>query len=937
MRQPRGFWAPVPRLATRLLGIRPAELERGVLLFWYLFLVIGSFVAGKATRDALFLFRFSARQLPYVDIAVALLVSVWVAIYIRVGQRVSVRTLISGSLVFFASNSVLFWFLSHRHESPWVLPVVYVWVGMFGVIAAAQVWTLANYVLTTREAKRLFGFIGSGAIAGNIVGGFVVKQTATQFGAESTLLGMAVALLLCAVIVDRLWRLRHLAQSSDPGDEEVREAASRGPTGLRESVQQIAASPYLTAIAALILASSFVTAVAAWQFKAIAVASISDKNGLTAFFGSFSFYTGLLSLALQWLLTSRLLRRFGLGVALSVVPIALALGSVGLLVSGSLAAVIMLRGSDQVLRYAIDRPAAELLYLPLPGEQTLQVKSFIDTVVWRLGDGLSGLVILLLATGLQWPAAQIAWVNLLLLAGWLAAAWVAQRQYVTNLGKSIKEHRRHVQRASVTVLDKAATEILTAQMGSDDPQRILYALELFTAGHSGAAHPVVRGLLTHTAPEVRARAVAVLNEGGDLSVRGDVERLLYDPDLSVRTEALLYIAHHAHIDPLERVEQLGNFPDFSIRSAMVSFLAQPGETQNLDAARLMLTSMVEDEDPRTQLEAARLMGQLPDAFDAQLAHLLASDDPDVLRHTMHAAGRFRKRVFIETLIERLGDERVNADATEALAEYEDRVVGTLRDHLIDQTTPAAIRREIPGVLLRVGSAAAELVLTESLLDGDTVLRFRVLTALNKLRASGSSRPLDIKLVETVLAAEVVGHLRSYQILGTLDYAADSSEPVAQGLRESMTQEVERIFRLLKLLSPAYDIESAYVGLQSAKRDIHDNALEFLENILKPQLRTLLLPLLDSDFTATQRVELANRTLGTTVTTREEATTLLAESGDPWLQSCAAYAIGTFHLGTLRHYLDRWVDAPDPLLRETARQARSRTGAAAASLGTRAVE
>ena len=83
---------------------------------------------------------------------------------------------------------------------------------------------------------------------------------------------MAVALLLCAVLVDRLWRLRHLAQSSDPGDEEVREAASRGPAGLRESVQQIAASPYLTAIAALILASSFVTAVAAWQFKAIAVA-----------------------------------------------------------------------------------------------------------------------------------------------------------------------------------------------------------------------------------------------------------------------------------------------------------------------------------------------------------------------------------------------------------------------------------------------------------------------------------------------------------------------------------------------------------------------------------------------------------------------------------------------------------------------------------------
>ena len=31
------------------------------------------------------------------------------------------------------------------------------------------------------------------------------------------------------------------------------------------------------------------------------------------------------------------------------------------------------------------------------------------------------------------------------------------------------------------------------------------------------------------------------------------------------------------------------------------------------------------------------------------------------------------------------------------------------------------------------------MLTESLLDGDTVLRFRVLTALNKLRAAGIRR------------------------------------------------------------------------------------------------------------------------------------------------------------------------------------------------------
>ena len=255
------------------------------------------------------------------------------------------------------------------------------------------------------------------------------------------------------------------------------------------------------------------------------------------------------------------------------------------------------------------------------------------------------------------------------------------------------------------------------------------------------------------------------------------------------------------------------------------------------------------------------------------------------------------------------------------------MVGTLRDYMIDDTTPLAIRREIPGVLLRIGSPAAELVLTQSLLDGDTVLRFRVLTALNKLRAAGSSRPLDVKLVETVLAAEVVGHLRSYQILGTLEHGPDVGR--ARGAGAPRVDDAGGGTHLPpgEALSPGYDLESAYVGIQSNIRDIHDNALEFLENILRPQLRALLVPLLDSDVTVQQRVELANRTLGTTVSTQEEATALLAESGDPWLQACAAYAIGSLRLRTLVHYLDRWSDAADPLLRETARQARQRAESA----------
>ena len=44
----------------------------------------------------------------------------------------------------------------------------------------------------------------------------------------------------------------------------------------------------------------------------------------------------------------------------------------------------------------------------------------------------------------------------------------------------------------------------------------------------------------------------------------------------MRTEALLYLAHHARIDPLAHIQALGGFADFSIRAGMVALCSRPG-------------------------------------------------------------------------------------------------------------------------------------------------------------------------------------------------------------------------------------------------------------------------------------------------------------------------------------------------------------------------
>jgi AAA family ATP:ADP antiporter len=915
------------KFLARLLHVHSSDLGRGSLLFLYLLLIIASYVTGKAVRDALFLDQFKAIQLPWADIAIAILVGFVVAGYVRIGRGLSLAALLAGSLVFFSLNSVLFWWMAHFHDWKATYPIIYVWVGIFGVLAPAQVWTLANFVLTTREAKRMFGMIGGGAIAGWIFGGFLTKFMAVRYGAESLLLAMAVIFVLCAGLVVFIWRRREQS-FAEAEDEERMRGASDAEQSMMRSLRMVWSSSYLRSIAAVICLSSFVTTTAGWQFKAIAKIFIPGKNELAAFFGDFNFYAAILALSFQLLFTSRVLKRFGIGPALFVVPVALLFGSAGVLAWFSLTAAIILKGSDQLLRYSIDKSTVELLYLPVPSNIKIQVKSFIDTVIWRMGDGLAGVTILLAASPLVLEShpANAAWVNIGLIVFWLMSAWVARRQYVSTLKDSIQRHRLDSERAAAPVLDRSTLEIFAQNIIPSDPHAILYALSLFEVSGRGASHPAVRELLNHPSPEVRQRTLSLLSAAGDKYVLPRVEQLLHDPRLEVRTEALLYLTHHAHVDPLVLIEELGDFPDFSIRSAMVAFLARPGETQNLAAARTLLDSMARESGPgaaRTRLEAARLLSVLPDVFDEQARLLVSDDDWEVARAAIRSVGAHGKRRLVFRVLDRLGEPELVAACADALAMFGDRIVGLLRDHLSDSSVPLAVRREIPDVLVRIGSLAAQRALLENLLESDAGLRFRVLSALNKMRRDHPELTMDTQMIETVLAAEIMGHYRSYQILGTLGAAIESEEPMVKALRDSMSQEVERIFRLLGLLYPLLDLHSAYFGLQSKNQVVHANSLEFIDNILKPQLRAMLVPLLDSDVSVEDRIALANRMVGVKVESREDAVVALVQSDDPWLKSCGAYAIGTLGLKGLEFALDECLKHGDPLLRETARQAKIR--------------
>ncbi|MGH9311346.1 MAG: Npt1/Npt2 family nucleotide transporter [Vicinamibacterales bacterium] len=911
----------------RFLDVRPGEGLPVLLTFLYIAVVVASFLLAKPIRQGLVLREYGPYALVYLYAAVPLVLSLFVPVYARVAARFGARTVTVGTLIFFSVNAAMFWY-AFRFRPFALLPgLFFIWVNCYGVIAPVQAWSFANSLFDTRQAKRLFGLIGSGASFGAISGGILARFLVEPVGGTVNLmLVLAVLLLVAAGIVTATnYRIRRLG------------LIRRGSPAARpyfETWREIASSPYLRLLAGLVFLSAIATQWTAFQLNVIAdIRFAGDLDSLTRFFGTFNFLLGIVSFLLQLLITGRLLRTFGVAATILALPLALSTGNLFIALVPAFWSVLLTNAFDQGLRFSVDKATYELLYLPISHARRAQVKSAIDIVVNRVADAV-GAVLLGLATGgfLMLPGFHVgirgtAALNLITLSIWLLVAWRLRTEYVRTIQDSIHRHRLDSERSSGAVTERTAADVLRAKLAGSDPSEIRYALDLLEGQRTRRWQPALRDLLSHPDADIRRRALALLSAAGDAAIAERVPAMLRDPDLGVRTEALLYLSRESGIDPLRQIEQLGDFEDFSIRAGTAAFLAAPGRSHNLEAARVILDAMAATPGPegrRDRAEAARLIGAIgaPGLLDL-LPGLIADEDVEVAREGVRAADRTPREELVPSLLDALGRSELADEAADALARLGDIVVPQLSAALRADDVSVEVRRELPSVLLRIGSDEAERALVDSLLEADGTVRHRVIASLNKLRAARPDIRIDPKVVELLLAAEIAGHYRSYQVLGPLQAQLKEDDPVLEALRHSMEQELERIFRLMALLFPQTGLHDAYVGVRSSNPAVRANALEFLDNVLEPELWNVLVPVLDSQVTVAERIDLANRLVGAPLENAQQAVATLLASDDPWLRSCAIGAVATLQLRSLAPELRRYESSPDPLVRQSVADARAR--------------
>jgi ATP:ADP antiporter, AAA family len=886
---------PVSGVFTRFADLRAGEAVpvRGIAV------ALAGVIAGhtllETARDALFLTRLPASRLAIVYILVAgatLLASRLNASVIRRSGR---RGALVGTLLASAAGTTLFYFVPRTEGALFVL---YTWSALLGTLLVAQLWMLADQIFTVQQSKRLFGLIGAGGIVGAMAGG----------GGAALVLAVipiqALLLVSSGVFVATAAYIKSLDDGCRVEAEPARAAPAPPPESLLAAIRRY---PYLRRMALVMALSTAPLLLGDYLFKSIAAAHV-PAAGLGIFLARTSAASSALCLAVQLLLAGRIIRHLGVVPALLLLPLLLAMGSLGIfLTGGSLAMAVAAKGADGSLRYSLHRVGSEVLWMPLQADVRDRSRALLDSVGTKVVQAAAaGLVLLLAAFGAATPRVLAA-LTLALSAGWIVANLALKGAYLDLFRKALARGTLDV-RGLAPELDPSSFEAVLEVLSSRDPARVIAAVDLL---HDKKRDRMIPGLiLYHESDAVLLRALRLASETGRRDWAPLASRLLEHAAEPVRTASVYALANLGERSALQKA-----LSDQSpaVRAHAAFCLAAAGTTPKLaDDESIAAIRRLGGEPGRAA--AVALLGAIADREDARFAGLvleMAKDPrPSVAAAAAAAMAKIEDERFIPLLISMLSRRSGRGRAEEALVRQGDAALSALAHALRDADTPVSVRVHVPSAISRFGTQrAADLLTTTLAANPMRFVRHKALRGLGRLAVGGMR--LDRERVEAELRKNLVEHLHLVAIRLPLERDPDpragaraetSGSLVLDLLADKQRHSLERAFRLLGLLHPREDLRRAHRVLRSGDGGLRAHATEFLDALTQgdagPSRETReLIRLVIDDLPAEERIARAEGFIPPPPADYEEALVALLRDHDDALATFGAYH--TLDVGTPR--------------------------------------
>ncbi|WP_218841873.1 NTP/NDP exchange transporter [Winogradskyella ursingii] len=836
----------------------------------YIFLVITVLLIIKPIINALFLSELGAEQLPYGYLLVALVAVVTTYFYNKWVKKFSFKRVTTISLIVFALSFVVLGIIIETlNLTHWLLYVYYISVALFAVITTSQFWILANLVFNSREAKRLFGFIGAGAIAGGVFGGYLTSIIVSSFGNVTAIIVAAVLLLACIPILHKIWTLRikklnvHIrAQRKYQEDSSSHEPA----------IKIISRSKHLTYLALITGLGVIVAKLVDFQFSDFANKAIPDPDELASFFGFWFSTFNAVALCIQLFLTNRVLSKLGVSSTLLILPLGIAFGSLLFLTFPELWVLVIIKGIDGGFKQSINKAAVELSIMPVPFNIKNQAKSFIDVAVDSIATGLAGLMLILLIQRFDLPTWYISIIVLLLTFAWIILIYKLREAYFNSFRLNIQRNLSSESLGNRS-LQKEKTINYTRQiLKSNNEDEILAVLDRLSAYKIKALKPEILNLLNFPSDKVKTETIKQLyiyDKGAALET---IKTFIFSDDDELVHTALTYILERSNISHNDFFTEYLDHEDPMISSAALLCLSQE-VMDNYSLARGFhlekrindrLNELLLNDDVSRQEDIAKLL--LTIAYSKTEKHYsyisvnLQNRNPYIVKHAIKAAGITSSEDYSRTLLGFLSVKIYRKAAKKALKNYGSNITNTIIKLEQNEELTNDSKRHIPSLIGSFKTQKSVKILLRFLKSKDIIIRYESARALNKLKSKNES----ISISKRRLKKEVIREckygketLTALASLRALNNAVGYDQPsdkeielsiarksIISVLEEQLDMSLKTVFQVLGLLYDEADIKVSYSGLISDVKEAQVNAMEFLDNLLQSQIKIQILPLIE---------------------------------------------------------------------------------------------
>jgi len=791
------------------------------LLFQSVFLGIfyGTF---DISAHAMFLEVFDADMIPRAFLVSGLVGIIMTSLYSWLQSRIRFSLFAIFNLFMVAVLTVLMRFGFTVTDSNWHIFVVFVMMGPLNIIALLGFWGTVSRIFTLRQGKRLFGMIDTGQIVGIILSSYAIPvllsfQVETRDLLYISAVSVVVALLVQVVIsnrfsMDRKVEVQHSGVSVD------------------NRFFSLFRNRYIGLMSTFVILLVSVTLFVHFSFLAVTQENYPEHTDLAAFLGYFMGTLMIFSILIKTFVYGRLMKTWGLKVALAISPIMILLFTIGAAVIGgffgysSAAATFTLffliiavsKLFTKSLQDSIVAPSMKILYQSLDVGIRYSVQARIDGTINEIAILLSSLILAGLGAVSFFGLIHYTYFLVILLAVWAFVAYKLYQAYQHSLNQSLASY----QQSEDAPEQEEFGDILAGAMKQDSEPMVHNALSFVQRIDFAGFLNALTSLLGSSSQKIRNISLRKIWEQNIPLVEKEMLDRIRGEKAKDNKDLAAQLLQRIHKDDKGKITK--------DEILLLAKSASPGE--RLAAGMLLLE----------QKEFDHL---------AVLNTLLRDPDPAVKNLAIQAAGIWKVADTVPILIEFLSTPYYR-QSYEALVQIGESAVELLEQSYYKTGIAQQTLNRITRILGRIGGEAAIQSLVNKINYQNREIEAHALRALESLEYQAGEKALP-GIIEAVHSAvnQIAWNLAAQSTIEEHNLSDTLEMAIAEELKTAQDH-------LYLLLSLAYDPKSIHhirENLESGTSEGIGFAIELLDIFVAEEIKPVLFPVLE-DTTTVEKIK-----------------------------------------------------------------------------------